>query len=104
MEKSAAEDIAECYAEDIRKIRATYVPAEILDADSRVLATGEAAPMDDGASPVFHVHDRKEKDVDALASRASSLRRSDGTIQKILNCRPCRIANDTPHFHLEIQT
>lgn len=99
MEKSAAE----CFAEDIRKIRATYVQAEILDSDSRVLAIGEASPIDDGAFPVFHVHARKEKDADSLTTRASSLRRSDGTIQRIAKCRPCEIARYYAHLHLEIQ-
>ena len=99
MDQSATQ----CFAEDIKKIRATYIPAEILDQDGRVLAIGEASPIDDGDFPVFHVHDLKEKDAESLTKNASTLRRSDGTIQKIVRCNQCETTKRSRHFHLEIQ-
>lgn len=99
MEKLAVE----CFAEDIKKIRATYVPAEILDRDNRLLATGEASPIDDGSSPEFHLLELSEKDADNLARNASTLRRSDGTTQKIVRCSRCDVTKHSKHFHIEVQ-
>jgi deoxycytidylate deaminase len=87
--------------EIVEKRRATFVGAEILDRDNRLVATGAATPVSEGAHQVFWLDDPTQ--ADTLAQRAAILRRSDGSEQKVLNFERCPHAKYTRHFHFEIE-
>ena len=85
----------------LAKYRATLGWRTILDRDNQPIATGTITPASRGVRGAFFPEDPEV--ASAIESRATALRRSDGSEYKLVFFRRCKHSSYTNHFHFEVR-
>jgi len=82
----------------------SILPAVLLDAENRQLASGEARFLFSQNRGVFWPHDiRTPEGRDNAIEFATTVQMSDGQTVKVLNLRLCPALHPRPHFDFDIE-